>query len=229
MWGSLNGSMAICGYNIELEKIKGGLCRYKRLNDENCIQVARIVPCDSLEIWPLPPIFYPEKVTSYVMVKFSEPITVRSGETVKLSVYVAFDIGVMVENHIIDVFPSNGESKYALYGSPTRGLLVRYLKADMRLDNSSESLRLAAGDCKALLELYISNRFNNPVSVSRVVFPSIPVKLEVKNNIPLYPPIRMVITSSYTAVVNVMMQTSHLPGRLLPSQRSISIVMNHGF
>jgi len=222
MWGRLSGTATLCGYTITLEKLDGSLCRYQRRSSSGRLEASIIAPCGSIEVWPLPPIFYPERITGYVMVRLREPITARSGDALKLTLQIGFDVGVMVGEHIIDVFPSTGKGKYALYGSPTKGILVRYLEADIAPENG-------AGMCKALLEVEILNKFTQPATVGRIVFPVVSPRLEVgAGSQPVYPRVRVVVTSSYTAVVNVSSRPTRGEGKFKSLQRSLSIVMSHG-
>jgi hypothetical protein len=223
MWGALTSSRTLCGYELRSVLVGGGLCRYQRVNGRGEVEASTLAPCSSIEVWPLTPIFYPERITSYVMVRLEEPITVTGGGSVTLTLHVGFDVGVMVDEQVIDVFPSTATCKYALYGSPTRGILARYLRAGLAMDSGDSD---GDGLCMATLRVEILNRFTRPVTIGKIVFPVSPSRLALIDGAPSYPSVRMVVTSSYTAVVSVLTLNSE---RLRAMQRGASFVMSYGF
>ncbi len=197
-WGRLWGLRRVCGYELEL-KAEEGFCIYRRsAGGGSGVRVRRLLsPCSRVEVWPLYPVLYPERITSYIMVKLPEPVVVEANARIRFTVLAPFEVGVYAGGTLIDYYPSTGNAKYALYGSPTRGVIARYLEAQLA------SSQQDTPQCLAPLVVTVENRFSRAVAVERVVFPAQGERLPVKDGRARFPEVRVVVTSPYTALVVV--------------------------
>ena len=243
VWGRLGlGFSSFCGQQLVVEKVSGdgedGVCRYSRLGAD----ISKLVDCRSLYVYPQPPIHYPEYVTGYVMVRFKEPIVVGKGASARFWVHIDFDIVVVAglesdSARVIDAFSSTGRGKYALYGPPNRGVLVRYVKAQPVTEPVAEQ-------CRGLAPITITNRGLQTVEITRIVFPALHTAVYFDSRgFVYYPEIRVTTTSHFTAIVNVsdkppMPKLEKAPQLAKPRgivgvqavgfNRSPSYVMTHG-
>ncbi|ABM80835.1 DUF432 domain-containing protein [Hyperthermus butylicus] len=188
------GIHSFCGQQLVVEELSRGICRYRRPSGA----VQKLVPCEGLHVYPQPPVYYPEHVTSYVMVRFEEPIVVDKGASTNFWVHIDFDVVVVAGSEedparVVDAFPSTGRGKYALYGPPNRGLLARYVRAQPLMEPVTEQ-------CRGLARVVIVNQGLQAVEVTRVVFPALhaPVYFDEQGAV-YYPEIRVVATSYFSS------------------------------
>ncbi|OWJ55014.1 DUF432 domain-containing protein [Pyrodictium delaneyi] len=185
----------VCGNTLSVSVLEDNRCRYKRGN------TTVIVPCDSVSIYPAPPIFYPEHITNYIMIRFKEPIVVKPGSSEKFWTLVDFDVVAVVGSgstsyEIVDAFPSTGMCKYALYGSPSRGILSRYIVTRVYGESKSE-------ECRATIAINIVNKSMKPVKISRIVFPGHSFSLFYSQDSVIGSSLYVTVTSPFTAVVSL--------------------------
>lgn len=213
------GEHDVCGVQLRLERY-GDKCRYRRGS------VSAIVPCDGVYVYPVAPVFYPEYLTSYIMLRLQEPIVVEHGGEEEFWTRLEFDVAVVVGSgdagyEVVDVFPSSGIGKYALYGSPSRGIIARFVPVEVLYEPLEEP-------CKALVRVTIHNRSIRSVRVYRIVFPAQSLNLYYDDagrvvGSGLY----VAVTSPFTAVVSL--REPSLPGgfqktpRLLGQKGGVSV------
>jgi hypothetical protein len=152
-------------------------------------------------VYPAQPIYAPERLTSYVMIKLPSPVVVGPESSIRLRLGVGYDVVIVSgeASRPMDFFAC-GKAKYALYGSPSHGVLVRYLEAvrDDSLPGQKPPWRFM------LVEAVIRNETSDSLAVSRIVYSA--------RNAPIYytgegrvygPKITMRLSSSFTARVSV--------------------------
>ncbi|BES82153.1 hypothetical protein PABY_17200 [Pyrodictium abyssi] len=160
------------------------------------------MPCDDVYVYPVAPVFYPEYLTSYIMMRLREPVVIRDGGEEEFWARLEFDVAVVVGSRdtgyeVVDVFPSSGVGKYALYGSPSRGIIARFVPVEVLYEPLEEP-------CKALVRVTVHNRSIRSIRLSRIVFPAQPFNLYYDDDgrvvgSSLY----VAVTSPFTAVVSL--------------------------
>ncbi|KSW12559.1 hypothetical protein CF15_07545 [Pyrodictium occultum] len=196
MFGRITlGSHKVCGFEVSLEEYEGK-CRYRRDG------VKAIVPCTSTHLYPAAPVFYPEYLASYIMVRLEEPVVVESGGGEEFWLSLEYDIVAVVGSQgagyeLVDAMPSKGIGKYALYGPPSRGILARFIPARPLPRQQRE-------DCSAMVRVVARSKSSRPARVSRIVFPASALSLYydgegavVGSNI------EVTVTSPFTAIVSL--------------------------
>ncbi|HIQ23502.1 MAG TPA: DUF432 domain-containing protein [Pyrodictium delaneyi] len=226
------GEHDVCRVQLRLERY-GDRCRYRRGS------VSALVPCDDVYVYPMAPVLYPEYLTSYIMLKLQEPVMIRHGGKEEFWARLEFDVAIVVGSgdagyEVVDVFPSSGIGKYALYGSPNRGIIVRFVPVEVLFEPLEEP-------CKALVRVTVHNRSIRPIRLSRIVFPAQPFNLYYDDAGRVAgSSIYVAVTSPFTAVVSL--RELNLPdgfrkaprllgqkgGVAVQTRWSQSFVMNYG-
>ncbi len=181
-------------YTIHLSP-RNGVSVYRRCGPEGCVE--RLISSPCIDVEPLPPVFYPEKLSSHVMVKLRRPLIVDSSSKCSGYIVLEVDAGVFTPSgSLFDVFPPSGRARYALYGGPDSGVIARYLVSDV-YPYDPRPLFYAV----ALLE--VSNRFRSAVEVSRIVVPAFMVRMAYSGARVIAWRIRLDIVSDQMGVVTV--------------------------
>jgi hypothetical protein len=122
-------------------------------------------------VFPSPATQTPKKISSHVYLKFTSPIVLDQQSSTEF--YTAFPIEITVyrqsgeEELMLDAF-SLSKPKYALYGSPEKGILCRFAIADIW---SSREESKPVKYKEALAHVVVKNDIDNIVSISKLVFP----------------------------------------------------------
>ncbi|ABN70051.1 Protein of unknown function DUF432 [Staphylothermus marinus F1] len=116
-------------YLLSLEKIRDEIIVYRRSINNNVLVEQKIIGFDKVLITPFYPVLLPRKITSFVLVDFSEKIRLAPNSYTEIYIYIPVDIAVYVYRDtnfdIIDVI-EGADPKYALYGSTSMGVIARY-------------------------------------------------------------------------------------------------------
>ncbi len=123
---------------------------------------------------PVEPVNLPAGITRFLLIEFSRPVNIEPGESVRVYLKFPVEIGVFVEGRklsVIDVFTLT-RPKYALYGTPSRGIVCRYCFSKV-YSTPPEVDGLTEG----ILELRIKNDFDDWVEVSKAVFDGYGMKI----------------------------------------------------
>ncbi len=113
---------------VEVREVKSGVI-YRRFRGSEIVKNLFIASKSKyLEIYPEAPMIYGLKTADCILVRLSAPLVVLPYSRVEVELSVPLDAVVKVKDRVIDSFPL-GPHKYALYGSPERGNLCRYVVA----------------------------------------------------------------------------------------------------
>ncbi len=156
------GVFEVCGERLELVEAGGDRCLYRRGGREVLLPGCRV------GVYPVPPLLYPERLTGYMMLVLPRPLALGPGEFAELCLYAEHDVAVVPPGgstvaSAVDAFPT-GRGKYALYGSPSRGVLVRWLP-------SSVASGCSPAECRMLVRLEARSQAREAVLLHRVVWP----------------------------------------------------------
>ena len=193
----------VCGHRVGLYKKNGG-CVYSR-------EARRVsVPGCRVFIYPYHPILYPERLTGYVMLVFPHPVLLGPREEIELCVAGPLDIAVSSNSDltgVIDAFPVGGVAKYAMYGTPTRGVLARWAPVKLLAKESCNQEGLDRGVvCSMLLKVRIVNSGGGAVAVRRIVYPAAAMPVFYKGCYVIGPRVEVNIQSRVSARVIVSEQ-----------------------
>jgi len=192
-----DASISLCGSRISIVRVGGG-CVYTRVCCRGSERSLDVPGC-RVFIHPVQPLFYPERLTGYVMVKLPRPIVLPPGFRARLLVLVEYDVAVSVDGvHPVDVF-TVGRGKYALYGPPSGGVLARYAEARIVGDSGEVG---PAPWCGMLAEVTLHNESGSNVSVERIVYPAYGIPLYYRGEGLVYGPrLHVRVQSPFTARV----------------------------
>ncbi len=153
-----------CDRNYERElKVDAGIAR----RIEKLVAGGRY-----FRINPVEPINLPVEVSRNLMLELKKPVSVEPGKSVKIYLKFPVEIAVLVNGlSVIDVFTLN-RPKYALYGVPGAGVVCKYYLTDVH-----ESVPEVDGLFEGIMELEITNGFDEWVEVSRAVFDGYGMKI----------------------------------------------------
>jgi hypothetical protein len=133
----------------------------KDVNGYKASKVLNVREDSTLSLRPLPPSGTSINV-DYILIKFSEPITLIPKSSMTLEVKIPVDLGVYVGNSLADSVPLS-KVKYALYGPPDLGVLCRYI--DQGITNTVSPKVLGS------INIIVNSVLDTVLSVSRVVIP----------------------------------------------------------
>jgi hypothetical protein len=133
----------------------------KDVNGYKASKVLNVREDSTLSLRPLPPSGISINV-DYILIKFSEPITLIPKSSMTLEVKIPVDLGVYVGNSLADSVPLS-KVKYALYGPPDLGVLCRYI--DQGITNTVSPKVLGS------INMIVNSVLDTVLSVSRVVIP----------------------------------------------------------
>ncbi len=176
------------------------MCTYKRYTASNVAVELVIADC-SVGVYPAQPIYAPERLTGYAMIRLPSPVVVNPDDSINLRLGVGYDIVILSgeASRPIDFFACD-RAKYALYGPPSHGVLVRYLEAvkDVFLSGQKPPWKFM------LIEAIIKNEASDSLAVSRIVYPARSAPIYYTDDGRVYgPKITMRLSSSFTARVTV--------------------------
>ncbi len=145
---------------------------YQRLHSGQ-LKVEKIIASDrtlKLGIFPIAPIYTPEKVAEYVMLKLTTPLVLDAQSNVDAYLTMPIEIGIVKSNandvNMIDVF-SVGLQYYAIYGTPEDGMLCRY-----HLTRITPDIPKTAVYQEAVVRAHFVNHAGKTVTINRIVFPA---------------------------------------------------------
>lgn len=152
----------------------GGLLTYRRRCEGKTFERILVSNTGEVVINPVEPVNLPKEITNFLQVEFS-PMMIEPGASRTVFLKFPVEIGVFVESardiEVLDVF-ALGTQKYALYGSPTNGVIARYYESAVYPEIPSvDPFR------EGVMELSIHNTCREWVEVSRVVFESTDMKI----------------------------------------------------
>lgn len=133
----------------------------KDVNGYRASKVLNVGEDSTLSLRPLPPSGISINV-DYILIKFSEPITLTPESSMTLEVKIPVDLGVYVGNPLVDSVPLS-KVKYALYGPPDLGVLCRYI--DQGIINTVSPKVLGS------INMIVNSVLDTVLNVSRVVIP----------------------------------------------------------
>ncbi|RMF30642.1 MAG: DUF432 domain-containing protein, partial [Candidatus Nitrosothermus koennekii] len=136
--------------------------------EQDELKLKKIIAGDELltiGIFPITPQNIPNRYANHMLLALSSNIIVSSKSSVECYLIMPIEIGIAVNNTIIDVY-SLGYTKYALYGIPERGIICRYYKSDVYTDIPKlEPLR------EAVVRCLLKNYTNDTKTISKIVYP----------------------------------------------------------
>jgi len=156
----------------EIVDLPNGRLVFKRVSkdllritkDVNGYKVSKVLSVGrdyTLSLRPIPPSGISLNV-DYILIKFSEPITLIPKSSAMLEIKIPPDLGVFVGNSLVDSIPLS-KVKYALYGPPDLGVLCRYV--DQGIINTVSPKTLGS------IKIIINSVLNTMLSVGRIVIP----------------------------------------------------------
>jgi len=127
-YGFFQDSIVVDRYRIVCEKHENVIL-YKRFDGDNLVFSKTLAGASRFEINPIYPVFYPNPITRYILVKFKNPIVLPSKSGLLIYIKIPVDQGVFVHDEhdsywLIDVFSTN-RVKYCLYGLIEEGVVAR--------------------------------------------------------------------------------------------------------
>lgn len=158
---------------VEAESVEG-LLTYRRRCEGKTFERILVLNTGEVIINPVEPVNLPKEITNILQMEFS-PMMIEPGAS--RTVYLKFpvEIGVFVESkkdiEVLDVF-ARGSQKYALYGSPTTGVIARWYRSAVY-----PAVPPVEGFCEGVMELSIHNASHEWVEVSTAVFESVDMKI----------------------------------------------------
>jgi len=187
------GSRRVCGTLVELlQGGEGSPCLYRRGS------VEAFVPGCGLHVYPVQPVFYPERLTGYVMLVLEKPLILAPGDEAAFCLNTVHDVAVAPQGGgepggPIDVF-TVGRAKYALYGPPSRGILARW--APGRPGPCGEP-----PSCGMQVRVVARNASGVPVALRRIVYPASGIPLAYRGCRVLGPRVEVLAATGATARV----------------------------
>lgn len=160
---------------ITLHDISNGKFLYHRVSQNEVIK--KIIQSGSsqikIELTPVLPIHIPSYKTDFFFLRFTEPLFIGALTSMKGKVSIPIEIGIFLADQIkpttIDFFNCDYQNaRFGLYGLPVDGKLCKY--ATTSLENNPSILQPLI---YAQLEIEITNELEEPVNVSKLVFPVI--------------------------------------------------------
>lgn len=173
-----------------VETSKNSIVEYKREyngNDKTYIfpreKGTRIVGLQRLLLQPIYPVLIPRMLTTSILIKYRNHITMAPGEQLKYYVLMPVDVAILsVKNQtytLIDVV-NVGEVKYAFYGSIETGVVARYSVSEVYFNEESALKNLNTG--LALVKIKAHNRSREWVTLTKILLEANPLKLYYKEN-----------------------------------------------
>lgn len=142
---------------------KEHMTQYRRsLNNKEVVKLAIAGRALTYSISPRPPGRGRLRSVTHLMVRLPYPLLVGPMDSVRIEYAVPSDIEVKVGDYAVDWFPLHG-IKYALYGSPERGHLCRFLRAEELAGSGQEYFMR--------FTLQVTNSFDEPIKVTKFVVP----------------------------------------------------------
>jgi hypothetical protein len=158
---------------IEINSV-GPKLSYKRFVGSEIAAEAVIVSDEDpiiIGVFPNPPLFTPAAVAKNLYLKFKTPAVVDQRSQAVVYAKMPIEIGVYRqskdEEMLIDSF-SLLRQRYALYGSPERGVVCRYTETE--ISTSDNDMKPAKYE-EAMVRVKISNDIDNVVRISKVIVP----------------------------------------------------------
>jgi len=197
---------------VETEQIDG-LLTYRRRCEGRAFKRILVSETARIIINPVEPVNLPKEVTDFLQMEFT-PIVIEPGAARTIYLKFPVEIGVFLESEkgieVLDVF-GTGTQKYALYGSPTSGVIVRWYRSAV-YSEIPQVERFSEG----VMELSIQNASHEWVEVSSVVFDSVDMKIYYGD---------IVATTATMKIISpVMAETDFIDSPLIPGMtRSIEL------
>ncbi|GEM_PF-531159 len=174
---------------------------YQRFHKEQ-LTVEKVIASDKtlkLGIFPVAPIYTPEKVGDYVMLKLITPLVLDPQSKIAAYLTMPIEIGVVRsdvnEVSVIDVF-SVGLQYYAIYGTPENGLLCRY-----HLTRITSEMPKTAIHQEATVKVHFVNHTRKVVTINRIVFPVVGASFHVKGAEAYYSDLDMVVNERLSSTI----------------------------
>lgn len=177
------GSYKLSNLDISLRDLriwveKSGFYRYHRKLGNS--EVEKVFLNDhEIILNPVEPVNLPRSITNYLFIQISKPVIVEPVSSVEVYLTFPIEIGVFVKKgeilEDIDVF-SFVKPKYALYGEPRGGVIVKFWQSDV----FSEIPEVDPLE-KGVMRLKIHNTCDFWVEVSKVVFDVYAMKIYYSN------------------------------------------------
>jgi hypothetical protein len=167
VYGEIKESVKIGDYTVQIDDYGKNLKKYQRLIGNEETVLSAVLPGDSvLLVEPSIPVFLPYQYQSEaVMIRLSEPVYVTPNFTSTFYLGAPFDIVVYDEDgEIIDIFAIENP-KYSLYGDPNSGVVCRYGRSKVYVNEKDIPLD------KAVLPVKVRNSYNTTLKVTLVVVP----------------------------------------------------------
>ncbi len=191
----------VCGYEALLSR-RGGVCLYSREPGG----VEALVPGCGVELAPLQPIYYPERMTGFVALVLPRPVVVEPGGSARLCLEAEIDVAAAAPGGgVVDVF-TPGRGKYGLYGPPSRGTLARWARASLSEPGAGAPCLPRRG-CVMAVELVLRNETRGAVTFTRIVYRAAGLPLAYRGCLVAGPRVEAVATSPATARVEAEPRT----------------------
>lgn len=142
---------------------KENTTKYTRsLNGKELVNLAIAGKALTYSISPRPPGRGRLRSATHLMVRLPHQLLIGPMDSVRVEYAVPADVEVKVGDYAVDWFPLR-RMKYALYGSPERGHICRYLRA--------EELASAGQEYFMRFTLQVTNSSEEPAKVTKFVVP----------------------------------------------------------
>lgn len=142
---------------------KENTTKYTRsLNGKELVNLAIAGKALTYSISPRPPGRGRLRSATHLMVRLPHQLLIGPMDSVRVEYAVPADVEVKVGDYTVDWFPLR-RMKYALYGSPERGHICRYLRA--------EELASAGQEYFMRFTLQVTNSSEEPAKVTKFVVP----------------------------------------------------------
>ncbi|BAN90375.1 DUF432 domain-containing protein [Aeropyrum camini] len=160
-------------YRVVVEPVDSGFVRYRREGGG----AVELLLDGGLDIRPMPmyPIFKPIYVTRFILLRVKPEIVVSPGSERTFYTLIPVDTAVYAspgdEPSVVDVIPMDDKPGLVLYGTPEAGVVARLAVCSP----SPRPLEPRLG--RALAKIVVRNTSGTPVTVSRILLDSAPLKL----------------------------------------------------
>ncbi len=178
--GSWRISLARSNRNNVIEyrrEYNGNSKTYIYLKEKN----TKIIGSRKLLLQPIYPVLIPKKLTTNILIKYQNDITIAPGEQLEYYVLMPVDIAILsVKNQsytLVDVINVK-EVKYVLYGSIETGVVARYGASRVYFDKKSVLKDLDVG--LAVVKIKVYNKSREWVTLTKVLLEANPLKLYYK-------------------------------------------------
>lgn len=174
----------------------------------------RLPPGSKLRLYPILPVHTPERITDHLIFKLEQPLALPPESEAAVSLRLAVEAGVGIldregrfQGYV--TFFSPRVLKYALYGQPTEGMIVRLIETPLL---PPDDYVPPPGEAEAGLRARVINDTGHPIVLRRILVDSDYFMLYADSYGSLLTnDLTVTVTSDRTAVVTVSRRPP-LPG-----------------